>query len=138
MGRKKKVEASIVEEPKFVSVTQEMLDADPTMVEQGIEVGDEIELSAINTALAVAEPEAKSNDFSKGKVKHPYAHTIELEGSRFALISGSLPEGVTLEGRLLSGEPTPESQGVSKFKLMAFDANDKELGEVSGEIIIEL
>ncbi len=132
MARKKKV---VGDEQKFVVVTQEMLDANPAMVADGVEVGDEI---PENETAAPVSAEVVVGGYPKGKVATQYSHLIDGPGETYKVFSGSLPEGVVVEGKSLVGSPTPEACGLSKFKLMALAADGSELGEVIGEIAVEL
>ncbi len=78
--------------------------------------------------------------FPDGVVGAEYSSKVNVSGASFVVCSGSLPEGVKLDGASgeLSGVPTPESQGLSKFKVLVSDADGKSLDEVPGQIVVTL
>lgn len=90
--------------------------------------------------ISDVEMPSKADGLPQGKVNTGYSAQLVGEGVKFVVTSGSLPEGIVMAENTgeLTGAPTPEAQGVSNFKVTAYDAEDKSLGEISGQIVVTL
>ena len=105
------------------------------------EVSDVVADPSVDAAGAEeATPEVAGSGYPEGKVGAEYVGQLEAGGAHYVCFSGSIPDGVKLDEATgaLSGTPTPESQGVSNFKVKVTDTDGNDVNEIVGQIVVGL